>query len=149
MKIYFAASLFTHAERRWNKLLADELASDLPGLEVILPQDFETAAAHEGGGKHAELFRLCSEGVDRADAVVAVVDGADVDSGTAWEMGYAFAKGKPVVAVRTDFRVGEEYGVNLMISRGCSAFIDACGDEALDVNALAGKIAEQLQKWRK
>src|SRR4030095_14231926 len=32
--------------------------------------------------------------IDRADGVVAVLDGVDVDSGTAAEIGYAFARGK-------------------------------------------------------
>lgn len=48
--------------------------------------------------------------------MVAVLDGADVDSGTAWEIGYAYAKGKPVLGLRTDFRtLGIEGNVNLMI----------------------------------
>jgi nucleoside 2-deoxyribosyltransferase len=33
------------------------------------------------------------------------MDGADPDSGTAWECGYAYAKGKPVVLFRSDLRV--------------------------------------------
>ena len=35
-------------------------------------------------------------------AVVAVLDGADVDSGTAAEIGYAFARGKLIVGYRGD-----------------------------------------------
>lgn len=46
MRIYFAASLFTYAERLWNQTLADALKAAMPGLEVILPQAFETGAAH-------------------------------------------------------------------------------------------------------
>lgn len=34
---------------------------------------------------------------------MAIVDGADPDAGTAWEVGYAYGK-KPIVLVRTDFR---------------------------------------------
>src|SRR4051794_21133183 len=40
-----------------------------------------------------------------AAAVLAVLDGADVDSGTAAEIGYAAALGIPVVGLRTDLRV--------------------------------------------
>ena len=47
-----------------------------------------------------------------------MLDGVDVDSGTAWEIGYAYAKGKPVFGLRTDFRtLGIEGTVNLMIER--------------------------------
>ncbi|MFZ3357429.1 MAG: nucleoside 2-deoxyribosyltransferase [Xanthobacteraceae bacterium] len=47
------------------------------------------------------------EGVDWAEAVVANMDGADPDSGTCWECGYAYKK-KYIVLFRTDFRVGHE-----------------------------------------
>src|SRR5262245_34735155 len=40
--------------------------------------------------------------IDRAHAVVAVLDGPDVDSGTAAEIGYAFARGKLIVGYRGD-----------------------------------------------
>jgi nucleoside 2-deoxyribosyltransferase len=48
--------------------------------------------------------------------IVANLDGHDVDAGTAWEIGYAVAKGKTVFGVRTDRRVLEPFAsVNLMI----------------------------------
>jgi nucleoside 2-deoxyribosyltransferase len=33
---------------------------------------------------------------------VAIMDGADPDSGTSWEVGYAYASGKTIVLVRTE-----------------------------------------------
>jgi nucleoside 2-deoxyribosyltransferase len=56
--------------------------------------------------------------------VVACMDGPDPDSGTAWECGYAFAKGKPIVCYRTDFRItGDTEGApyNLMLSESATA----------------------------
>ena len=44
------------------------------------------------------------EGLDWSEAVVAVMDGSDPDSGTAWERGYAYARGKPIITFRSDFR---------------------------------------------
>jgi nucleoside 2-deoxyribosyltransferase len=50
--------------------------------------------------------------------VVAIIDGADADSGTSWEMGFAAALSKPVFALRTDFRrVGIHEHVNLMLEQ--------------------------------
>jgi nucleoside 2-deoxyribosyltransferase len=57
-------------------------------------------------------------GIDRADLVLAVLDGVDVDSGTAAEIGYAFAKGKPILGYRGDFRLSadnEGSTVNLQV----------------------------------
>lgn len=52
----------------------------------------------------AEIARNNEAGIDRADAVIAVLDGTDVDSGTAAEIGYAYGRGKPVLGYRGDFR---------------------------------------------
>ena len=95
MKLYFAGPLFTAAERAWNVELAAELRGG--GHEVFLPQD------QEPGKSAAEIFVTDVAGIDWADALVAVMDGPDPDSGTAWECGYAYGK-KPIVLVRTDIR---------------------------------------------
>lgn len=144
MRIYFAASLFTHGERIWNQMLADALKAAMPDLDVILPQDFETGEAHEEEA-YATLFRKCVDGVDDADAVVAIIDGADVDSGTAWEMGYAYARGKPVIGVRTDFRPGAEDGVNIMLSRSCEHLVKGESFRN-DVEPLAKDIVRRLKQ---
>ncbi len=54
----------------------------------------------------------------RCDAVLAVLDGPDVDSGTAAEIGFAAALGTPVVGLRLDLRrTGDNEGatVNLQV----------------------------------
>ncbi len=51
------------------------------------------------------------------------MDGADPDSGTAWECGYAFGKGNPVVCYRTDFRIArdsKDAPYNLMLSESAT-----------------------------
>lgn len=96
MKIYFAGPLFTAAERAWNLELVAALRAG--GHEVFVPQD------QEPGRNAAAIFATDVAGIDWADALVAVMDGTDPDSGTAWECGYAYGR-KPIVQVRTDFRV--------------------------------------------
>ena len=73
-----------------------------------------------------ELAKTNAERIDKSDAVLAILDGVDVDSGTAAEIGYAFAKGKRVYGLRTDFRLaGDNIGstVNLQVQY----FIEASG----------------------
>lgn len=56
--------------------------------------------------------------IRRADAVLAVLDGVDVDSGTAAEIGFAAALDKPIVGLRLDTRrAGDNEGavVNLQV----------------------------------
>jgi nucleoside 2-deoxyribosyltransferase len=58
--------------------------------------------------------------IRNADMVVAVLDGTDVDSGTAAEVGFAYALGKPIVGYRGDFRLASDNEgsvVNLQVER--------------------------------
>jgi nucleoside 2-deoxyribosyltransferase len=48
------------------------------------------------------------KGIDKSDMVLAVLDGVDVDSGTAAEVGYAYAMGKPILGYRGDFRLSAD-----------------------------------------
>jgi len=61
-----------------------------------------------------------------ADFVICVSDGVQTDDGTAWEVGYAWAQGKPSIGVRFDVRDGcrEKFSkfTNLMIENCCVGF---------------------------
>ncbi len=112
--IYLAGPLFTQAELEFNRKLRDMLLEK--GFAVFLPQeDAEDAKKEHERQNQKYIFQRCVEGVDGSDLVVAVLDGVDVDSGTAWEIGYAYAKGKPIIGLRTDFRELSDGIVNLML----------------------------------
>lgn len=116
--IYLAGPLFTAAEREWNEQLAKALRAR--GCKVVLPQAEADAFITLQSIDFAGIFASCLDNVRATDAVVAIFDGTDVDSGTAFECGYAYAVGKPIIGVRTDLRSGgEENGVNAMLSRCC------------------------------
>ncbi|RXA20840.1 nucleoside 2-deoxyribosyltransferase [Methanosarcina sp. MSH10X1] len=118
-KIYLAGPLFSHAELEYNRKLKDLL---LKGFLVFLPQEDAEETTDEREKQNQEsIFKKCVRGVDDSDLVVAVLDGVDVDSGTAWEIGYACAKGKPVIGLRTDFRALSDGIVNLMIEMAIDA----------------------------
>src|ERR1700744_4389253 len=116
-KLYFAGPLFSFAEQSFNAETARFLESR--GFEVWLPQE------HEPRTKTARaIFERHKAGIDQADMVIACMDGPDPDSGTAWECGYAFAKRKPIVCYRTDFRLsGDTEGApyNLMLTESATA----------------------------
>jgi len=132
-RVYLAAPLFSEAERTYNSRIAALLRENL--FEVNLPQDAGDDSAARDTDVHERLFSTNVLALERADIVVAIIDGADADSGTAWEMGYAHALGKPIIALRTDFRrVGTSEKVNLMLEQ--SATVVTTPEELLDaVNA--------------
>lgn len=49
-----------------------------------------------------------AKAIDECSGMLAVLDGTDVDSGTASEIGYAVAKGKRVLGYRGDFRMASD-----------------------------------------
>lgn len=55
-----------------------------------------------------------AKGLNRANGVFAILDGVDVDSGTASEIGFANAIGIPILGYRNDFRfAGDNEGVTV------------------------------------
>ena|SRR5690348_3800306 len=138
MKIYLAGPLFTTAEQEFNRQLRTALQE--AGHEVWLPQEHEprerTATA---------IFQEDLAGLDACEVVVANMDGPDPDSGTCWEVGYAYRK-KPVVLYRTDFRQAGDASnapFNLMMSESADAVIIA---PLARPNELAAKIADALRR---
>ena len=53
---------------------------------------------------NSRIGRQNAEMIAEASAILAIVDGPDVDSGTAAEVGYACALHRPIVGLRTDLR---------------------------------------------
>ena len=145
LRAYLAAPLFTQSERQWNRRLAAAVEAALPGVRVVLPQDFRVEGRYNDKRTYENIFRKCLEEIAAADALVAVLDGADADSGTAFEVGYAYARGVPVVGLRTDYRAGQDRGTNLMIGRACARFVfNMSFREAL--NDLAADVARKLRQ---
>ncbi len=84
-----------------------------PGLklEIIFPCDLTTQEEIDRLGEHAkvEVFSRCKSHLDDADLLIALLDGLQVDEGTAWEIMYFYAKKSPerrIIGIRTDFRRG-------------------------------------------
>ena len=125
MKIYLAAPLFTLAERLLNRRLAAALRERLPECEVLLPQDSRVGdTASFNDRRHVKaLFDSCRSGIETADVVLAVLDGADADSGVCYEVGLAVGLGKRVIGMRTDFRQLQVKGLNIMLAEGCSEVV--------------------------
>ena len=120
-RVYLAAPLFSEAERAYNAKIAAMLRDRY--FHVHLPQDIGDCIASRDAGDHKEIFAKNLEELKNSDIVVAVIDGSDADSGTAWEMGYAYASGKQVIGIRTDFRrAGDHELVNLMLEMSSTVF---------------------------
>lgn len=111
--IYLAGPLFTQAEIAFNQQLSDRL--EAAGYSIYLPQ-----RECDGITEPQALFDTCMRGLVGASLVLVILDGTDADSGSCFEVGYAHARGLPIVGLRTDFRgSGEHLGLNLMLTHSC------------------------------
>jgi len=132
MKIYLAGPLgFSEAGKDfYYRLLIPELQrsghdvldpwslTDPGKVAAALSLPFGEARREAWRNLNPEIGRNNQLALDSCEAVVAVLDGVDVDSGTASEIGYAFAKGKPIVGYRSDIRLcsdNEALTVNLQV----------------------------------
>ena len=123
--VYVAGPLFSEAERTFLERMVRVLAS-ASGLDAT--EDF--FLPHRDGGElgkgpsRLEIFNLDQRTLDDSGIVVALLDGQDVDSGTCIELGYAYAKGKKIFGIITDFRSyrtkdDEPHRPNLMVWGVC------------------------------
>ena len=137
LKLYFAAPLFTSAERDWNAAIAAGLRAG--GHEVFVPQEQEP-------GDAPGIFAGDVAGIDWADALVAVMDSTDPDSGTSWEVGYAYGK-KPNVQIRTDIRALRAYegGYNAMLTQSATIRLDLPAASAAEVVSAVLEALERIQ----
>jgi nucleoside 2-deoxyribosyltransferase len=123
--VYVAGPLFSEAERAFLERMVGVLAGS-SGLDA--KKDF--FLPHRDGGElgkgpsRLDIFNLDQRTLDDAGIVVALLDGQDVDSGTCIELGYAYAKGKKIFGIITDFRSyhtkdDEPHRPNLMVWGAC------------------------------
>jgi hypothetical protein len=144
LKVYFAGPLFTPYERSFIDECAAALRAD--GFEVFVPHEHELAAGVAITA--AGIFATDRSGIERSDAMLAILDGPSVDDGTACEIGmfHALMQSDPskkgIVGLLTDIRGmrGESTGINLFVQGAIEDVgrIVASIEEARDV----------LKAWR-
>lgn len=134
MRIYLASPFFNDEECE-NLSKAEKIIRD-KGLELFSPREHEVREGNVGSLSWSlETFTNDIRGIDSSDLVVALYYGNYSDSGTAWEMGYAFATHKPVIVVH----VGETNS-NLMIHEGSHTNLIGLDElESYDFNEMTRK----------
>lgn len=133
--IYLAGPLFCEAERDWHRNTKQQLLTwaeqQQQALKIIWPYELisEQEIATLGDQARMEIFRRCKNNLQQADILIALLDGTQVDDGTAWEIGYFFHARhaqQRIIGIRTDFRrAGESKHavVNAMIEMACDQIV--------------------------
>src|SRR5262249_15983004 len=130
VRIYTAGPLgFSEAGRQFHARIVDMLAKlnhtvldpwtfDPEKISAVLAMPYGQDKKNAWEKLNVEIGKANTRLIDRCDLVFAVLDGVDVDSGTAAEIGYAYARGKRILGYRGDFRLSadnEGATVNLQV----------------------------------
>jgi nucleoside 2-deoxyribosyltransferase len=110
-RAYIAGPLFDEGERWFIERVEGAVAE--AGFETFLPhRDNPPKDEHNV----RQIFENDRSAIDGCDVVVANLNGVITDDGTAWELGYAYAKGKYLIGLHTDWRSRFTHEVvNLML----------------------------------
>lgn len=121
-QIYLASPLFNEMERQRNRIVRDYLITD---FDVFLPQE-DGLLFHEliSNGMPLELamksvYQADVLAMESSDILLAVLDGASIDDGVAFELGYSKSSKKVCIGLQTDIRRQLPTGNNPMIECAC------------------------------
>jgi len=125
MYAYVAGPLYNEGERWFDEVLAR--CAEEVGISTYLPhRDLGLLAGQKDSPR---LFAGDMKQLDRAEIVVANLDGISIDSGAAWELGYAYARGKHLIGIRTDFRTHARHSdLNPMILHSLNKLVNSVED---------------------
>jgi nucleoside 2-deoxyribosyltransferase len=114
MLIYVAGPLFNSHERWYLEQITAAL--EAKGYQTFLPhRDAGLVGDMTQIETRQRIFRSDMQALDDCDFLVALLTGADHDSGTCGEIGYIYAQGKPIFGLTDDFR-----GLNNLIWGMCN-----------------------------
>lgn len=96
--IYIAGPFFTDKERAFLKIVIESVKEIFPNEELFIPMEhFIPNGENLSNNEWAEaVFKMDVEALNKCNRVIAAYSGLYSDTGTAWEIGYAYAKGIPV-----------------------------------------------------
>ena len=104
MKAYIAGPLWKPEDRIILEKIA--LFCKENNIETFLPHR-DVGIYKEGSSK--KFFEKDSKEIDNCNLIIAVLDWKGVGSGTAWEIGYAYAKNIPLIALVEDLKSVNTY----------------------------------------
>jgi len=130
-RVYLASPFFNEKEIEYVEQV--EKILEEKGLNVFSPMRNQLDEKLETGSRQwsIETFMNDLKYIKWAEIVVGIYHGNYSDSGTAWELGYAYATDKPVILIH----VGENS--NLMVHEGSHANLTLDELKDYDFNKLA------------
>jgi len=100
--VYIAGPLFNTHERWYLERIAETL--EMAGYQTFLPHRDAGLVKLGSTEERLRIFKIDIDALNAADFIVALLTGADHDSGTSAELGYMYASGKSCFGISDDKR---------------------------------------------
>lgn len=104
MKGYLANGLFGLGDRLLNSLIASEIRKEIKEIDLYVPQENDEINNKSLYADSIAIAKADIEKLKESDFLIAVIDGVEIDSGVAAEIGAFYMTGKPIFALYTDVR---------------------------------------------
>ena len=104
MKAYLANGLFSIGDRYVNERIAAELRKAVGGIELYVPQENDAINDKSAYADSLAIAAADLAHLEESDVLIAVLDGVEVDSGVAAEIGVFSTFNRPIIALFSDVR---------------------------------------------
>lgn len=104
MKGYLANGLFSIGDRLVNEMIAKRIREEIKELELYLPQENAAINDKSAFADAAAIAEADMDKLEESDFLIAVIDGVEIDSGVAAEIGAFYMTKRPIFALYSDVR---------------------------------------------
>jgi nucleoside 2-deoxyribosyltransferase len=104
MKAYLANGLFNEADRMFNEYLARKLREQIPNIDLFVPQESAEINDKSAYADSKMIAEWDTRKLLESDILIAIIDGVEVDSGVATEIGIFSTTKRPMFVLYSDVR---------------------------------------------
>ncbi len=104
MKAYLANGLFSIGDRYVNEQIAKALREAIDGIALYVPQENDAINDKSAYADSLAIAAADLAHLQESDVLIAVVDGVEIDSGVAAEIGVFSTFNRPIIALLSDVR---------------------------------------------
>ena len=107
-RLFMKQELFSIVEGLGYTIIDPWVLTDQQLIDKVLSMPYGIAKKEAWAELNKIIGANNAKGIDNSRGILAVLDGVDVDSGTAAEIGYCAAQSKPILGYRGDFRLSAD-----------------------------------------